>query len=325
MAPAPQWLTNDFFKDIIKRAIDHEISISDDEIIAYISKKRNNQIKSKTWITYVELKITEEPELKEIVRKHMETLLGVTDDEVKKLKEHNFETLTDMVNLFYGSFDSANLNPVGHDVSRARDVAVSSRDAARRQLAPGAVERVPQVHVVVQAPAEVLVKGRSLVEHVAHVRDAGGVPRANVLVKGRRGSVITPRRSAKQTRHVRHPAGRPRRDVAVCRLGAAAVVKPSRDGRSDGAVIHDVARELALRGLGRPGRGEARRGGQQRADDDARAPGQAPGGRAAFLRHGHSNSLRGCGSAVASLWRMRAGCPARLAGCALRNSAKSLL
>ena len=110
MAPAPQWLTNDFFKDIIKRAIDHEISISDDEIIAYISKKRNNQIKSKTWITYVELKITEEPELKEIVRKHMETLLGVTDDEVKKLKEHNFETLTDMVNLFYGSFDSANLN-----------------------------------------------------------------------------------------------------------------------------------------------------------------------------------------------------------------------
>ena len=73
MAPAPQWLTNDFFKDIIKRAIDHEISISDDEIIAYISKKRNNQIKSKTWITYVELKITEEPELKEIVRKHMET------------------------------------------------------------------------------------------------------------------------------------------------------------------------------------------------------------------------------------------------------------
>ena len=108
MAPAPQWLTNDFFKDIIKRAIDHEISISDDEIIAYISKKRNNQIKSKTWITYVELKITEEPELKEIVRKHMEILLGVTDDEVKKLKEHNFETLTDMVNLFYGSFESAN-------------------------------------------------------------------------------------------------------------------------------------------------------------------------------------------------------------------------
>ena len=55
MAPAPQWLTNDFLKDIIKRAIDHEISISDDEIIAYISKKRNNQIKSKTWITYVDV------------------------------------------------------------------------------------------------------------------------------------------------------------------------------------------------------------------------------------------------------------------------------
>lgn len=40
MAPAPQWLTNDFFKDIIKRAIDHEISISEDEIIAYISKTK---------------------------------------------------------------------------------------------------------------------------------------------------------------------------------------------------------------------------------------------------------------------------------------------
>ena len=39
---------------------------------------------------------------------HMETLLGVTDDEVKKLEEHNFENLRDMVNLFYGSFESAN-------------------------------------------------------------------------------------------------------------------------------------------------------------------------------------------------------------------------
>ena len=38
----------------------------------------------------------------------METLLGVTDDEVKKLEEHNFENLRDMVNLFYGSFESAN-------------------------------------------------------------------------------------------------------------------------------------------------------------------------------------------------------------------------
>ena len=186
MAPAPQWLTNDFFKDIIKRAIDHEISISDDEIIAYISKKRNNQIKSKTWITYVELKITEEPELKEIVRKHMETLLGVTDDEVKKLKEHNFETLTDMVNLFYGSFDSANLNPVGHDVSRARDVAVSSRDAARRQLAIAVGERVLQAHdVVVQAPAEVLVEGIGVLKHFLHVENSSNVPAANVLIERR--------------------------------------------------------------------------------------------------------------------------------------------
>ena len=40
----------------------------------------------------------------------METLLGVTDDEVKKLKEHNFENLTDMVNLFYDGFKSPRLN-----------------------------------------------------------------------------------------------------------------------------------------------------------------------------------------------------------------------
>ena len=33
MAPAPQWVTNDFLNDIIKFAIDHEISISDDKII----------------------------------------------------------------------------------------------------------------------------------------------------------------------------------------------------------------------------------------------------------------------------------------------------
>ena len=111
MAPAPQWLTNDFFKDIIKFAIDHEISISDDKIIDYISKKRNHQIKSKTWIVYVDVKITEEPELKKIMCKHMEKLLGVTDDEVKKLEEHNFEKLTDMVNLFYDGFKSPRLNP----------------------------------------------------------------------------------------------------------------------------------------------------------------------------------------------------------------------
>ena len=39
MAPAPQWVTKDFLKHIIKRAIHREISISDDEIIDYISEK----------------------------------------------------------------------------------------------------------------------------------------------------------------------------------------------------------------------------------------------------------------------------------------------
>ena len=108
MAPAPQWVTKDFLKHIIKRAIHREISISDDEIIDYISEKRNHKIKSTTWIVYVNDKINKEPELKELMCEHMETLLGVTDDEVKKLEEHNFENLRDMVNLFYGSFKSAN-------------------------------------------------------------------------------------------------------------------------------------------------------------------------------------------------------------------------
>ena len=76
----------------------------------YISEKRNHKIKSTTWIVYVNDKINKEPELKELMCEHMETLLGVTDDEVKKLEEHNFEKLTDMVNLLYGSFDSANPN-----------------------------------------------------------------------------------------------------------------------------------------------------------------------------------------------------------------------
>ena len=97
MAPAPQWVTKDFLKHIIKRAIHREISISDDEIIDYISEKRNHKIKSTTWIVYVNDKINKEPELKELMCEHMETLLGVTDDEVKKLEEHNFEDLTDMV------------------------------------------------------------------------------------------------------------------------------------------------------------------------------------------------------------------------------------
>ena len=93
MAPAPQWVTKDFLKHIIKRAIHREISISDDEIIDYISEKRNHKIKSTTWIVYVNDKINKEPELKELMCEHMETLLGVTDDEVKKLEEHNFENL----------------------------------------------------------------------------------------------------------------------------------------------------------------------------------------------------------------------------------------
>ena len=108
MAPAPQWVTKDFLKNIIKRAIQRKISISDDEIIDYISEKRNHKIKSTTWIVYVNDKITKEPELKKLMCEHMETLLGVTDDEVKKLEEHNFENLRDMVNLFYDGFESAN-------------------------------------------------------------------------------------------------------------------------------------------------------------------------------------------------------------------------
>ena len=54
----------------------------------YISEKRNHKIKSKTWIVYVNDKITKEPELKKLMCEHMETLLGVTDHEVKKLEEH---------------------------------------------------------------------------------------------------------------------------------------------------------------------------------------------------------------------------------------------
>ena len=67
MAPAPQWVTKDFLKHIIKRAIHREISISDDEIIDYISEKRNHKIKSTTWIVYVNDKINKEPELKELM------------------------------------------------------------------------------------------------------------------------------------------------------------------------------------------------------------------------------------------------------------------
>ena len=73
MAPAPQWVTKDFLKHIIKRAIHREISISDDEIIDYISEKRNHKIKSTTWIVYVNDKINKEPELKELMCEHMET------------------------------------------------------------------------------------------------------------------------------------------------------------------------------------------------------------------------------------------------------------
>ena len=53
------------------------------------SEQRNQE-------THVNDKITKEPELKKLMCEHMETLLGVTDDEAKKLEEHNFENLTDI-------------------------------------------------------------------------------------------------------------------------------------------------------------------------------------------------------------------------------------
>ena len=42
-----------------------------------------------------------------------------------------------------------------------------------------------KVNVVVHAPAEVLVEGQGVVEHLAHVRDAVDRPTTDVLVEGR--------------------------------------------------------------------------------------------------------------------------------------------
>ena len=62
-------------------------------------------------------------------------------------------------------------------------VFVLLRDAARRRLARGVVERVINLDVVVQAPAKVLVEGRGVSKHVFHVHDAVDRPITDVLVK----------------------------------------------------------------------------------------------------------------------------------------------
>ena len=58
-------------------------------------------------------------------------------------------------------------------------------DAARRRLALGVLERVFQVHVVIHAPAEVLVEGLGIFEHVAHIIYLVDLPAAKVLVEDR--------------------------------------------------------------------------------------------------------------------------------------------
>ncbi|MAD24871.1 MAG: hypothetical protein CMO44_11950 [Verrucomicrobiales bacterium] len=116
MAPAPRWLTDIFFKDIIKFAIDNEVSINDDKVIDYILQKRNQnekqpfkKISYTSWLSYVGTLITTKPELKELLRKNMKLLLRIKDDQIQKIQEHTFLTFTDMVDqLFGGDF---NLNP----------------------------------------------------------------------------------------------------------------------------------------------------------------------------------------------------------------------
>ena len=122
---------------------------------------------------------------------------------------------------------------------------------------------------------DVSVKGRGAVEHLEHRRGTPEVshgwypcPRCRRRRmsdhrsprKRPRGSARVargvPRRSnprAKQIRHVRHPPSLPRRDVAVRRLCGCAVREPRRDGRSDGAVVHDGAE--AAHGAGQRARG----------------------------------------------------------------------
>ena len=68
---------------------------------------------------------------------------------------------------------------------RIGTAAIALHDAARRRLALGLGERAFQAHVVVHAPAEVLVEGRGAAENPAHVRYALDCPITEVLVEGR--------------------------------------------------------------------------------------------------------------------------------------------
>ena len=68
---------------------------------------------------------------------------------------------------------------------RMRWAVVHLHDAARRRRARGAVERLFQPHFLVHTPAEVLVKGRGVLEHVVHIRDLVDLPAAERPVEGR--------------------------------------------------------------------------------------------------------------------------------------------
>ena len=72
---------------------------------------------------------------------------------------------------------------------RARKFSTSStcvQDAIASAAAAGSshLNVPPFQHVVVHAPAEVLVEGRGAAEHPFHICDGGGVPTTDVLVKG---------------------------------------------------------------------------------------------------------------------------------------------
>ena len=58
-------------------------------------------------------------------------------------------------------------------------------DAARRRCARGVEERICEDDVVVHAPAEVLVEGRGLIEHRAHVHYVFDAPGVHRFVIGR--------------------------------------------------------------------------------------------------------------------------------------------
>ena len=98
------------------------------------------------------------------------------------------------------------------DLGRAFAVFVLLHDAARRRLALGVQERVVQVHVVVHAPAEVLVEGRGAVEHLVHIADAVDRPTTNVLVEDRG--------AGEHPFHIRDAVNRPTTDVLVEGRGA---------------------------------------------------------------------------------------------------------